>query len=104
MKIKIATAAVLVLLSVGSTSTFARDDPPAYGAQLMTQQERLDYRNRMQALKTQEEREIFRLEHHKKMQERAKERGVALPEAPPARGAGMGPGMGGMGPGMGGRR
>ena len=102
MKFKIATAAALVLLAAGSTGTIAQDSPPAYGAQLMTQQERLEYRNQMRLLKTEEERIAFRAEHHKKMQERAKERGVTLPETPPARGAGMGPGMGGMGPGMGG--
>jgi hypothetical protein len=74
-----------------------------YGSQLMTRQERIEYRNQMRTLKTQEERNAFRLEHHQRMQERAKERGLALPDAPPATGAGMGPGMGGgMGPGMGG--
>jgi hypothetical protein len=77
-----------------------------YGYQLMTDAERSDYRAKMQSLKTQEERDAFRLEHHKKMQERAKERGVTLPEMPPNSGMGMGQhkgsGMGQQkGPGMG---
>lgn len=84
-------------------------DGPVYGSQLMTNQERVEYRNRMRAAKTAEEREQIRLEHHKQMQERAKERGVTLPDVPPPRGAGrgMGPGAGmggGAGPGMGGGR
>jgi hypothetical protein len=85
-------------------------DDPVYGSQLMTNQERIQYRNRMRAAKTVEEREQIRLEHHKQMQERAKERGVTLPDVPPPRGSGrgMGPGAvmgGGAGPGAGyGRR
>ena len=71
-----------------------------YGSQLMTQQERIEYSNRMRAAKTEQEREQIRKEHHERMKERAKERGVILPDEPPARG--MGPGSGGMGPGSGG--
>jgi len=78
-------------------------DQDIYGSQLMTQQERNEYRNRMRAAKTAQERERIRNEHHEQMQVRAKERGVTLPDAPPAnRGPGMGPGGGGMGPGGGG--
>jgi hypothetical protein len=95
------TAVVLATLSVGTVA--AQDATPAYGSQLMTRQERFEYRNQMRALKTQEERNALRLEHHSRMQERAKEKGLSLPDTPPNPGAGMGPGMGGgMGPGMGG--
>ncbi len=78
-----------------------------YGSQLMTRQERNEYRIRMRAAKTVEEREQIRKEHHERMKERAKERGVTLPDEPPVRGGGTGPGGGmgpgnGMGPGMGG--
>lgn len=75
-----------------------------YGSQLMTQQERIEYRARMRAAKTAGERQQIRKEHHEQMQERAKAKGLTLPDAPPARGGGMGPGMrpgGGMGPGGG---
>jgi len=72
-----------------------------FGSQLMTQEERVAYRARMRAAKTQEERERIRAEHHEQMKVRAKERGVTLPDEPPARGGGMGPG-GSMGPGGGG--
>ena len=65
-----------------------------YGSQLMTQQERAAYQARMRTLKTEREHEAYRLEHHKKMQERAKAQGVTLPEAPPNPRPGMGPGPG----------
>jgi len=104
-KRKMMTALLLAAMTVGSA--YAQDTAPIYGSQLMTRQERIEYRNQMRTLKTQEERNTFRLEHHKKMQERAQEKGLTLPEAPPAGGGGMGPGRGGggMGPGagMGGR-
>jgi hypothetical protein len=76
-------------------------DQDIYGSQLMNAQERNDYRSRMRTATTAEERERIRNEHHTQMKIRAKERGVTLPDEPPAnRGPGMGPG-GGMG---GGRR
>ncbi len=71
-----------------------------YGSQLMTRQERVEFRTKMRAAKTVQEREQIRKEHHERMKERAKARGVTLPDEPPAMGGGMGPG-GGMGGGMG---
>ena len=77
---------------------------PVYGWQLMSAEERTEYRNKMRAAKIWEEREKLHTEHHAAMQERAKEKGVTLPESPPARprrgmGPGMGPGAGPKGPG-----
>ncbi len=80
--------------------TQKKEQEQIYGRQLMTQQERAEQRAKMRAAKTVEEREQIRKEHHDRMQERAKERGVTLPNEPPARGGRMGPG-GGMGPGSG---
>jgi len=71
-----------------------------YGSQLMTKQERMEYREKMRAAKTAEEREQIRKEHHEQMKARAKARGVTLPDDPLTRGGGMGSG-GGMGPGGG---
>ncbi len=82
------------------TQDKARVQDHIYGSQLMTDAERAEYRAKMRSLKTQQERDAFRSEHHKLMQERARERGVQLPGMPPAQGGGMGPG-GGMGGGMG---
>ena len=83
----------------------AQSQPPIYGSQLMTQQERAQYRAHMRSLRTAQERERFRMEHHERMQERAQARGVTLPDMPPARGGrGMGPGGGGPGGGGAGGR
>ena len=79
-----------------------------YGSQLMTPAERTEYQSKMRALKTDKERDAFRLDHHDKMKVRAAEKGVTLPNTPPAVGAGpkansgmgAGPGSGmGAGPG-----
>lgn len=73
-----------------------------YGSQMMTPEERAEYRTKMRSMKTREEREAFRREHHQKMQERAKERGMQLPDSPPSGQGGMGRGGMGAGGGMGG--
>ena len=83
-------------------------DRDIYGYQMMTPQERNEYRQRMRAAKTQQERERIRAEHHEQMKQRAQARGITLPDGPPAgrgpasAGGGMGGGMG-PGGGMGGR-
>lgn len=100
------TALAIGLMSSGTSAADAgnsqgKDQEAIYGSQLMTREERIGHRNKMRSLRTQEEREAYRQEHHRLMQERAKERGVAMPDAPPPRGMGMGPGAPGMGQGMG---
>lgn len=79
-------------LAVTGNSLFAAEK--IYGSQLMTQQERQEHRTKMQSMKTKEERERYRMEHHKKIQERAKQQGVTLPDKPPTSGSGMGNGRG----------
>ena len=91
--------------AVAQTQAPAQTQERIYGSQIMTEQERLEYRERMLKAKTVEERERIRAEHHQAMVARAKEKGVTLPDDPPR--AGMGPpgggmGMGRMGGGMGG--
>jgi len=71
-----------------------------YGSQLMTRQERVEFRAKMRAAKTAEEREQIRMQHHEQMKERAKAKGINLPDEPPAMGGHMGTGAG-MGPGGG---
>ena len=73
-----------------------------YGSQLMTPKERVEYRAKLRAAKTIQERERIRQEHHEEMMELAKKRGVTLPAVPPVGGAGMGPGRMNGGAGMGG--
>jgi hypothetical protein len=81
-------------------------DRDIYGYQMMTREERNEYRQKMRAAKTQEERERIRAEHHERMKERAQAKGITLPDEPRA-GRGPGSAAGGtMGPGggMGGGR
>jgi hypothetical protein len=114
---RLMVSALSAALSLSTVSAWAVDQTPnqekpqaqaqgqVYGSQIMTRKERIEYRTKMRAAKTADERAQIRLEHHELMKERAKERGVTLPDAPPVRGGGMGYG-GGMGPnggmGMGG--
>lgn len=74
------------------TQDKARVQDRIYGSQLMTDAERSEYRAKMRSLKTKEERDALRAEHHKLMQERAKERGVTLPDIPPRQGMHQGRG------------
>jgi hypothetical protein len=74
----------------------------------MTAAERTEFQTKMRVLKTDKERDAFRLDHHEKMTVRAAEKGVTLPDSPPAAGAGSkanaGTGVGkgsGMGTGQG---
>ncbi|MCL4686245.1 hypothetical protein KJ059_16020 [Myxococcota bacterium] len=81
-----------------------REQEPIYGRQLMTDAEVARQRERMRAAGSEEERARIRAEHHVEMRRRAAERGVDLPETPPAGrgpGSGMGPRGGGMGSGRG---
>jgi hypothetical protein len=82
----------------------AADAPLAYGWQLMSEEERAAYRQKMRTL-SNEEREQFQKAHHEAMKLRARERGVTLPDEPrrpPGAGAGAGRGAGaGSGPGRG---
>jgi len=99
----------VALLAVPTGPLFAADQDQIYGSQLMTQQERFEYRKKYSNAKTSMERERIRNEHHVMMKERAKVRNMKLPDEPPASGAGMGPGHGmekggGMGSGGGGKR
>lgn len=101
-------AGAAVAVALGMTLPAMAEDEVIYGRQLMTEQELAEHRAKMRSLKTEQEREAFRMEHHKLMQERAKARGMTLPDEPGPRGRGMGMGsgggrgMGGQGPGTGG--
>ena len=72
----------------------AADKEPIFGSQLMTQEERLQFRNQMQNATSVEEREKIRIQHRELMLERAKAQGVTLSDTPMMmrNGAGKGPG------------
>lgn len=62
----------------------AGDQDQVYGWMLMTPSEQQAYRDKMRSLKTQEERDALRSQHHAEMQKRAAERGISLPDRPPS--------------------
>lgn len=57
----------------------------AYGSSLMTKEERKAFSTRMKSASSNAEREQIQREHHEEMTRRAQERGVKLPEQPPAK-------------------
>jgi hypothetical protein len=97
-----AMAAALLTASGGvalaSDKEAGADKPPKekqewiYGSQLMSAEERAAHREKMRAAKTAEERDQICNGHHEQMKERAKAKGVTLPDVRPGRGCG--PGMG----------
>jgi hypothetical protein len=106
----LAIAFASTLTALSSPLVLAQDTPskPAakseaiYGYQMMTPQERDEYRARMRNAASAAERQAVRDEHHAAMAERAKERGLTLPDRPTGAGPygpGQGRGPGGAGPG-----
>lgn len=81
-------------MAVAAEQERTQEHEQIYGSQLMTEQERAEYRAKMRAAKTVEEREHIRKEHHEGMKARAEERGMKLSEESPMPGGGMGPGHG----------
>lgn len=56
-------------------------DADSYGAELMTPEEREQYRQRLQAAQTEQQWAQVRAQHERQMQARAEQRGVDLPPA-----------------------
>ncbi|KTG15950.1 MULTISPECIES: hypothetical protein [unclassified Guyparkeria] len=93
-----AVLALGLMAPLAASAQQSGNDAPIYGSELMTQQERLEYRERLRDADGIQERDRIRSEHHEQMLERAHERGVSLPDAPPRGGADMRQdGMPGMG-------
>ena len=100
VRLMLATGMLSILVPVVGSA--AEPEEPIYGRQLMTQQERREHREQMRSAKSWEERERLRREHHERMRERARAKGIALPDPPPPRGPSVAPGAnrpGGPGPG-----
>jgi hypothetical protein len=114
-KTPVSSLAILAIVATTSSLWFgaaqAQDQVQAqvqiYGSQLMTTAERTQYQSKMRTLKTDKERDAFRLDHHETMKVRAAEKWVTLPETPQGAGSksnsGFGGGLGsGAGAGQGG--
>ena len=100
MKWSLAVLAVISAYSLSTGTAWAaspygtpRDNQMAqriYGGHLMTQQERVEHRAKMRAAKTAADRERIRDEHYQQIRQRAKARGMVLPNRPSGRGRGLG--------------
>jgi len=96
MKPKLLTILMSGIILVGASTTILGQDSgqlePPYGPKLMTQQELQEHRKKMQNLQTQEERYTYMKKIHEQMRQRALEKGLKIPNQPPAwkRGEGMG--------------
>ena len=109
------STAIVALFSTAAPAAMATDktrdqgrlqaQDRVYGSQLMTQQERNEYDALLNAARTGKERDQIRQSHQEQMKERAKQRGVTLPDETPAhektQDMGSGGGMGGPGSGVG---
>ena len=100
--VKFLVVGVLTLLATSAGLVFAEDidllgsqeeiqtrvemQDQLYGSELMTPQERIEQRAKMRAANSAEERALIRQEHHQRMEVRAREKGVTLPEAPVRKG------------------
>ena len=76
---------ISIFISFSASTLFASEDDDkerVYGWELMTDEEFSEHREKMRSLETREERQAYRKEHHEKMLERAKEKGVELPDCP----------------------
>ena len=64
-----------------------KPEPPEiiYGSQLMTPQEQAEYRAKILRLTTREERDLFRAQHQRKMQERARAQSMKQSDGLPAK-------------------
>jgi len=96
---KLALFAVLTVASgLWSGVVMAQDpaqaQPQIYGSQLMSNAERSEYHSKLRSLKTDKDRDAFRLDHHEKMKVRAAEKGITLPAVPPGAGPGKKTGTG----------
>lgn len=84
IQIAVSAAAAVVMLTA-TMEVIGQQQAPVKreiipGSELMTSQERERYRQRMRGAKSPEEEEAIRAEHRKQMQERARLRGLRLPE------------------------
>ncbi len=96
-----ALALALVIATASPMGTTHAQENQIYGRELMTEQERTEFRLRLQGAVSDEERQQIRWEHRIRMQGRAKERGVTLPDEPPMFGMQQQPRRGGGGQGRG---
>jgi hypothetical protein len=88
MRARVLAFTISLLLAAAALPASARnpwEGQPPYGAPIMTKQEKKTYWTTMRDLPSVEEQEAYWLAHVARMEERALERGVALPDPPKLR-------------------
>jgi len=85
-------ALILLILALIPQVSFSDeiDDEMNYGREMLTVQEREAYVAQMRAATTAEERQQIRFKHRQMVHERAKAKGVVLPEEPMQNSMGVG--------------
>ena len=89
MKQLLVFSVLTAVLFLSGLTVYAAESKMIFGSQLMSAQERIEHRERLLNAKTNEEREQIRKEHHARMEVRAKEQGMKLPDKPPSNGGRM---------------
>lgn len=82
MQIKFITSLVIGLLLLDTASArgpWRASEANTRGWQLMSPEERIEHQSRIRSFTTLEECRSYQLSHHQLMEERARQRGVALP-------------------------
>jgi hypothetical protein len=85
MRSRVLAFTVSIVLAAAATTAQARnpwEGQPAFGRALMNEEERRTFWREMNALQTVEEKEAYWQAHIEKMQQRALERGVSIPDPP----------------------
>lgn len=82
--------AVNIAVASGQELTDKEARQNVFGWEIMTIEERAEHRAKMRSMESEKELEAYRQEHHNRMQARAKEQGITLPEKPMMRGPGRG--------------
>jgi sialic acid synthase SpsE len=99
MVLSVMSGALFLSFGVALAADAAEGEPAKIqqttGRQLMTPEEQNEQRTKMRNASSADERKELRKTHHEAMKEKAKEKGVAIPDNPPVRGQGMGAGQGG---------
>ncbi|MEN9479871.1 MAG: hypothetical protein RLZZ298_1266 [Pseudomonadota bacterium] len=82
MQKKFTTTLVLTLFLIGTASArgpWRASEANTRGWQLMTPEERIEHQTRIRGFTTLDECRSYQVSHHQLMEERARQRGMALP-------------------------
>lgn len=79
MTILLAAALLMASVSAEARGPWRASEENTRGWQLMTPEERIEHQARVRGFKTLDECRAYQVEHHRLMEQRARERGMSLP-------------------------